>query len=95
MAEKLLWIEGVTIMGGRGLLLDPFIPLKEWRGGEEPISSVELRFPNGKTKTFPAEAFLTMPASSTLLVYCIFLQGPDTQHDIPMGTEVWTIDDSS
>ena len=95
MDQKLLWIEGTTYVGGRGLLLDPFVPLKEWQGGEESISSVQLRFPNGTTKDFPAVAFLTKPVSSTLLVYCIFLHEADLKVNIPVGTEVWTIDNSS
>ena len=86
--RRLLVVEDVFTIAGRGVILAPDIEL---HGPAMIQLRVELRRPDGTTTTIDALAHLPMtnpPQTSPRMRYVVLLPNL-TKSDVPIGTEVW------
>jgi hypothetical protein len=90
MAEHLLTIEDTFEIPGRGLVIVPGPLVSDYTGPKR--QHVTLKFPNGdakRTLLMLDHAFQTPPATERRW-HCRL--GDVAKSDVPVGTEVWTID---
>jgi hypothetical protein len=89
IARRLILVEDTFELPGRGLVLVPgIIPEGDeaFRAGD----AIELRRPDGKVETIQIGS-LELPTPNPEHQVLVLLQG-FVKEDVPVGTEVWSVD---
>jgi hypothetical protein len=90
MARKLFTVEAVFLIEGRGVFLAPgIVPegSERFRAGD----TIELRRPDGN-RNRTSIAGLDLPTPNPRHVVVVSLPRNFRKDDVPIGTEVWSID---
>ena len=88
MAERLVTVEEAFVARGRGVLIAPRFTLAQPRSG---AFRVRLRSPDGAERETSAELEVSHMRGS-LAPYAMVRLPELAPEDVPVGTEIWTLD---
>ena len=95
MGRRLITVQDTYKIGDAYLLFLPGIPIAGAPDEVHVEDVIELRFPDGRIEREKLAMAGIPLGSGAKKEFVMGLPGTYSKHDIPIGTEVWTIDDPS